>query len=138
MDAKINYIIASYPGITKNRRFLHSERCLDFHLETLASLLNNKIQNNIECLVKRITVIVTNVKHYDLEYKNYYKFDKWKLMFPKTEIIFQAYEGQNIHHSYDQWIQGIIKSWDQFTHHIVIEDDYCVDPHLVDFDLKLL
>jgi len=137
MIPSINYIIASYPGQTFSRRSKNSENCLDTHLSVLKNIFQKKIENNIDCLVKRITIIVTETKKEHKDFKNYYKFEKWKEDFKNIEIIFQPCKGKNEHHSYDQWIQGIIKSWDKFTHHIIIEDDYCIQPNCYDFDIKL-
>jgi hypothetical protein len=139
-DIKINYIIASYSGVTYSRRFSHCQDCLDFQLQTLKNILVKKKEQNLPCLIKRITIIVPEPLPDVTVFKNYYRYDKWKQMFESTKIpiIFQLYQGQNIHHSYDQWLQGIIASINDYTHHIVMEDDYCINPDCIDFDSKLI
>ena len=138
---KINYIIASYPGITQSRmKDVYSPYCLDIHLVNLRSILQEKKENNILNMVKRITIMIVKCKPEHREYENFYMIDKWKYMFEELsiEIVFLNYIGDNIHHSYDQWIQGMINSIDDFSHHILIEDDYVIHPNCIDFDIKLL
>lgn len=140
MNVTINYIIATYPGITQSRNNHYSEKCLDAQLKILSEILIKKKNENIPCLIKRITLIITKEKQQHTSFKNYYDFDNWKKLFSELniEIVFQDYIGENQHHSYDQWIQGIVKSWDLFSHHIIIEDDYCIEPTCIDFDTKLI
>ena len=154
-DVKINYIIASYNGITGSRLYEYSEKVLDFQLQNLRNIMDKKKKNNIECLVKKITIIIADYNiiintcpKYILQkrfgtdtiptFKNYYLFDKWNQMFSDIEISFQPYYGINNHFSYDQWIKGISSNIDKFTHHIIIEDDYCIDPNSINFDTQLI
>jgi len=140
-DIKINYVVASYNGITGSRRCNYSEKVLDFQLEKLRHIMDEKKKNNIDCLIKKITIIVTDCKVINNTiptFENYYLFDKWKQMFLDIEISFQPYVGLNNHFSYDQWLQGIISNQNDFTHHIIIEDDYCIDPKCLNFDLLLV
>ena len=140
-DIKINYIIASYNGITCSRKFDYSERVLDFQLEKLRYIIDEKKKNNIEFLVKKITIIVTDSKKINSNtptFENYYLFEKWKKMFLDIEISFQQYVGLNNHFSYDQWLQGMISNINDYTHHIIIEDDYCIDPKCLTFDILLI
>jgi len=140
-DVKINYIIASYNGITGSRKCEYSEKVLDFQLEKLRHIMDEKKKNNIDCLVKKITIIITDSKKINSSiptFENYYLFDKWKHMFSDIEISFQPYVGSNNHFSYDQWLQGIINNLNDYTHHIIIEDDYCIDPECLNFDIMLI
>lgn len=139
-DIKINYIIASYSGVTFSRRFNHCGDCLNFQLETLKNILTKKKELNLPCLIKQVNIIVPEPLEGVAIFKNYYRFDEWKKMFDSINIpiVFQLYKGQNIHHSYDQWLQGILKFIDDYTHHIIMEDDYCIHPDCIDFDTKLI
>lgn len=139
-DIKINYIIATYSGVTHSRRFNHCENCLDFQLETLKNILVKKKELGLECLINQITIVVPEPVEGTIVFQNYYRFDKWKNMFESINIPFrfQLYQGQNIHHSYDQWLQGIIAGINDYTHHIIMEDDYSIHPDCIDFDAKLI
>ena len=136
---KINYVIASYPGITKSRvDSPYSSECLDKHLKNLRNIIEKKKELNIECFLSRITVMILKSKSNDT-YENYYRINEWLDMFKNTgiELIFLNYIGHNIHYSYDQWIQGIMNSITKCDYHIVIEDDYVIHPDCIDFDKKL-
>ena len=138
---KINYIIASYPGITNSRiNSPYSEECVDIHLKNLKYILQVKKEKQLPCLISRITVMILKCKNEHQEYKNFYKVDEWKNMFNefKIEIVFLNYIGENKHHSYDQWIQGMMNSINDCFYHILIEDDYVIHPECIDFDVKLI
>jgi len=136
---KINYIIATYPGITQQRLYYDYSNAVEKQLKILQHIFKQKKEMGINSLIKQITIMVTKCKNEHLNVENYYKFDEWKLLFDEdVKIIFQDYIGSNNYYSYDQWIQGIIKNWDEYTHHIIIEDDYCIEKSLIDFDIQLI
>jgi hypothetical protein len=66
-------------------------------------------------------------------------YDKWIDLFTSMDVVinFIDYVGDNKHHSYDQWIQGYLFN-KKLDYYIVMEDDYCVDPKNIEFDIELL
>lgn len=126
----MNYIIASYVGT-------NYEFSLELQMQNLFTIL----LNNKTTLLKQITIVCPPVKPQHTYKKHYYNWDKWIYLFktflPHISLIYMDYEGKNLHASYDQWLQAIIKFPD-FDYFLLIEDDYCIHPSLLDFDTRLV
>lgn len=126
----INYVIATYNG--RYRQHEDKERVLQKQLEELYKILEERK----ESLIKQITIVCPTPRH--PPYEHYYQKEKWLQAFSKinVQIEFLQYKGDNNDHSYDQWIQGYQKH-PEYTHHLFVEDDYCVYNNKV-FDYELL
>lgn len=138
----INYIIATYSG--KYREHEDKHYVLQKQLENLYHILQQKHENKIDNHIKRVTIICPAVKDNHIEYPNYYQKEKWYKNFEELkksgvdcEIKFIDYEGNNIDHSYDQWIQGYLHvSYCEYN--LLMEDDYCIEKHEIEFDKELI
>ncbi len=126
----MNYIIASYAGT----KFEYS---LEIQMQTLFTLLLQKQTTYL----KQITIVCPPVKSKDVYKQNYYNWDKWIALFreylPHIGIIYMDYVGENLHASYDQWIQAIQK-FPEFDYYLLVEDDYCIHPTLSNFDSLII
>ena len=136
----INYIIASFAGKTQSRRNEEiSEQVLSIQINTLCRILDDKKKFSIPNYIKQVTIVIPtyNETH---AYPNYYQKEQWIAEFDKYDdisLVFQDYIGENKHYSYDQWIQGIVK-YPQHDYHVIVEDDYCVQPDNLTFDQDLV
>lgn len=126
----MNYIIASYAG-TKY------EFSLELQMQNLFTILLNKKTS----LLKQITIVCPSIKPQHTRKQFYYNWDKWIHLFqmylPHIGLIYMDYVGENLHASYDQWLQAILKFPD-FEYYLLVEDDYCIHPSLLDFDSQLV
>lgn len=136
----INYIIASFAEKTRSRSNEEiSEQVLSIQIDTLCQILDEKDKAGISNLVKQVTIVIPPYNKAN-SYPKYYRKDVWLDKFAKYEdvsLVFQDYNGRNNHYSYDQWIQGMLK-YPQYDYHIIIEDDYCVQPGNLTFDHDLV
>lgn len=126
----MNYIIATYAGTL-------NEFSLELQMQNLFTILMNKQTKYI----KQVTVVCPPVKPEHTYKSNYYNWDKWVKLFqnslPNISLVYMDYIGENKHASYDQWIQAILK-YPNFDYYLLIEDDYCIYPSLLDFDTKIV
>lgn len=126
----MNYIIASYAG-TKY------EFSLELQLQGLFTILMNKKAIHI----RQVTIVCPPVKPGHVAKTHYYNKDKWTSLFeadhPYIKLVYMDYVGENVHASYDQWLQAII-NYPEFDYYLLIEDDYCIHPSLLDFDVQLI
>lgn len=137
--SKINYIIATYSGKKnyENETTLIQNRpwdALQIHLNYLKLLLENKLKHNIPIYISQIT-IVEPIVHTEI-YDNYYQKDKWQSICG-IPVIYQILDGNNVDHSYDQFLQGMLKN-KSFDYHITLEDDYYINPNLLNFEDELI
>lgn len=132
----INYIIATYAGIYRPHE--NKEFVLQKQLGHLYHIFASKYDQRIPNHIKRITVVCPTPKETDI-YPKYYQKALWKHVFQSLSvpIEFVDYIGQNIDHSYDQWIQGYL-AYPDCDYNIFTEDDYCVDKHALYFDTDLI
>lgn len=105
----INYIIASYPGTERNKEM----KGYSLILQTLV------LEKCDLSLVSQITIVRTKPKG-DF-YPHYYNV---KSSINNVPVVFLEYEGENKHHSYDQYLQAYLK-YPNFSYYIFMEDDYC-------------
>lgn len=126
----MNYIIASYAGT-------NYEYSLELQMQNLFTILLNKKTT----LLKQVTIVCPEVKPQHTRKQFYYNWDKWIYLFqtylPHINLIYMDYVGKNLHASYDQWIQAILKFPD-FDYFLLVEDDYCIHPSVLDFDTQLV
>lgn len=132
----INYIIATYAGIYRQHE--NKEFVLQKQLSHLYHIIATKFDQRILNHIKRITVVCPTPKEQHI-YSKYYQKALWKHVFATldTSIDFVDYVGQNIDHSYDQWIQGYLAHPD-CQYNIFVEDDYCIDKYATEFDKNLI
>lgn len=127
MPLKINYVVATYSGVIKSR-----DEKEQYALQVNLNNLHHILKENKTC-ISQVTVVCPTPR--GDAYPNYYQQKKWEKRIPN--IVFLPYEGRNDHHSYDQWLQGYLKFPD-FDYYIFIEDDYCVNTDIPNFDTKLV
>jgi hypothetical protein len=138
---KINYIIASYSGRHSSRlEDPMSGKLLTKQISVLYDIIKNKTIEGIPNLIAGITVVCPECKpaHFP-PYENYYEKEMWTEMFSRINvpIDYIDYHGNNTSHSYDQWIQGMLHRPD-VDYHLLIEDDYLIDPEELQFDYSLI
>ena len=137
----LHYIIATYAGKVSRLSRANSlaGKELTLQLETLESVLKQKQANHLPCALAQITVVCPPVKSSSQAYPDYYREEYWSRVFPSlgVKITFLPYQGNNAHYSYDQWIQGYLSS-PHLDYHLLMEDDYCVSPDALTFDLDLI
>jgi hypothetical protein len=104
----INCIIASYAGKIKSRSEPIDEYALQYNLYNIP-------KDELD----QITIICPETKSPCFD--NYYTKNYW--IKHNNLVVYQKYEGANLHYSYDQWLQGYLKNPD-FDYYIIIEDDY--------------
>jgi hypothetical protein len=138
---KINYIVATYSGRINSRKDEDKMgTVLSYNIESLYQILVAKKECGIPNLISVITIICPRCKpEHEPAYENYYQIDKWRSQFAELGVSIETpkYFGGNITHSYDQWIQGM-QSQPEVDYHLVIEDDYFVNPNELDFDFSLV
>jgi len=126
----INYIIATYSGISKNREKYDNDTpiILQKHME----VLSNNLKDNK--YITQVTIVQPFIR--DRKYENYYDIDKYisqikqlgiDVVLLKPKIKFGS--------SYSQYIYAYTKFPD-FCFYIVMEDDWI--PFTKNFDEKLL
>lgn len=139
MEIKIGYLIATYSNVIQSRivGYKDPSKTLQIQLEQLYKILKEKKEKNIKNLISDIIIICPEKK--EVRNNDYYMYDKWIDLFTSmdVDINFIDYVGDNKHHSYDQWIQGYLFN-KKLDYYIVMEDDYCVDPKNIEFDIELL
>lgn len=128
----INYIIATYAGISKKRELYDKETefILQKHLYILSKCLKNTTK------ISQVTI----VKPYNngLSYKNYYCINKYIKDIEKLNIPVVIYDtGISFGSSYSQYIYAFRQN-PKFEYYIVMEDDYSPYPLTLNFDDKLL
>jgi hypothetical protein len=135
----ISYIIATYSNTLSSRIgcYANTEGVLQLQLEQLYVIFNNKKLQNIDNLIEKIIVVMPEPE----EKRNivYYQSDKWRRRFLECQVSIEYvdYIGDNLHHSYDQWIQGYL-FYSKSDYYIVMEDDYCIDKSNLTFDIDLI
>ena len=137
VNYSVNYVIATYEG-------LHDSRLSDITtshlvLQTQLEVLINNLQNS-NSHIKYITILCPPCKNIHEKINGYYgEKSEWIRKFSELNIILHyiVYKGTNLNHSYDQWIQGMCYRKD-VDYHIIIEDDYMIDPQCVNFTDKLV
>jgi len=132
----INYVVATWAGISGSRsNDPKVEYVLDTHLTNLCNILQKKKDTDVWSLIDQVTIVCPPN---DGSLKNYYQFDKWEKMFEGL-VSFKKlnYVGKNKHASYDQYIQAMI-AFPNFEYTVVIEDDYLINPSIVNFDQLLV
>lgn len=126
----MNYIIATYVGTS-------NEFSLELQMQNLFTILMNKKTKYI----KQVTIVCPQIKPGHTYKHNYYNWDKWINLFqtslPHISLIYMDYIGENRHASYDQWIQAIL-TYPDFDYYLLLEDDYCIYPSLLDFDTQII
>lgn len=125
----LNYIIATYAGT-------RTEYALEVQLQQLLTLI---LIGKLSCL-KQVTVMCPpTIKPQHTAKKYYYDKEKWIAIYAVTsvDIVFTDYVGDNVHASYDQWIQGYLH-YPDFDYYLFIEDDYFIHPSLHTFDQDLI
>ena len=127
---QINYIIASYSGKRLSGDHKMLENVLDLQLTHLSNLFKNMTTNH----VAQITIVEPSPTC--KIYPNYYNKDKW-MSIHGVPIVYLPYIGNNTHHSYDQFLQAMLK-YSKFDYHIIMEDDYYIDPTQTEFDTDLI
>lgn len=130
LQQNMNYVIATYAGTS-------NEFSLELQMQNLFAILMNKKTKYI----KQVTIVCPPVKP-EHSYKTcYYNWDKWINLFqtslPHISLVYMDYVGENRHASYDQWIQAI-QRFPDFEYYLLIEDDYCIHPSILDFDTKII
>lgn len=101
----------------------------------LFQLFKKKSELGIENLVKQVTIIKTKPKT-NVFYEQYYKYSELSYIYD-VPIQILEYEGKNHHASYDQWLIGIEKN-KHLDYHLLIEDDYCINPNNYNFDTEVI
>lgn len=136
---RINYIIASYGGYIKSREGdLGAEYVLQNNLTCLYHILSKKEKNEHPNYISQVTIVCPPIRQ--KVYENYYNKEYWLQEFKNisnTELVYLDYKGPNKHASYDQWIQACQKYTD-FDYNILCEDDYTMNPGIIDFDSKMV
>lgn len=133
----ITYIIATYSGKDHTRNGKYAETSLSINIQQLVLFLQNKRKKQLTSLIKQVLVVVPPVRYQD-QFPNYYQFPKWREEFQSLGVCLNVvnYIGKNHHHSYDQWIQGMLDA--SFEYCMLIEDDYCIDVRNENADIDLL
>ena len=105
--------------------------------EQLYKIFTEKKKTHIDNFIEKIIVVCPEPK--EKRNMSYYKYEIWIERFKQfnVSIDFIDYTGDNKHHSYDQWIQGYLYYPDS-DYYIVMEDDYCIDPTNITFDIDLI
>ncbi len=126
----MNYIIATYSGTA-------IEYSLELQMQNLYVILMNKKTQYL----KQVTIVCPPVKPEHTCKQNYYNKEKWLNLFknelPYINLVYIDYCGENKHASYDQWLQAII-AFPNFEYYLLIEDDYCIHPSVLDFDIQII
>jgi hypothetical protein len=134
----VNYVIATYSGRCYSRiRDPISPLALEYQLQELLQIIKTKYEQRLINNVQKITIVKPKCKpeHFP-PFEGYYgDTEKWVSDFAEygIEVEYLEYTGNNEHHSYDQWIQGMLTS--DCKYNVVIEDDYCVCDPLFDQEL---
>ena len=139
----VSYIVATYSNVIASREtdyFGQADRVLQIQFEQLRGIFAQKQELGIPNLITDIIVVCpepTTVRNLV-----YYQYAKWTNCFATyhVKVHFVDYIGENKHHSYDQWIQGYLfaKETCASDYYIIMEDDYCIDPKSVAFDIELV
>jgi hypothetical protein len=126
---KVSYIIATYAGQNhySNGELRNIVLCKVF--EQLVQLFHIKREQCLPNLIHEVIVMVPPVKSDDTPLPYYYMPRTWSRQLDEYSVTlkFIDYSGQNIHHSYDQWIQGWLSSSPDSQYFIFSEDDYALD-----------
>lgn len=137
----INYVIATYSGKCYSRiRDSYSPTALEYQLKELLNVIKTKFENNLINHIQRVTIVVPQCKPEHMPpFEGYYgDKEKWVTDFAEygVELEYIDYIGENNHHSYDQWIQGMKRGMenreDKIRYNVIIEDDYYVRDPLFD------
>lgn len=131
-----SYIIATYAGKNHVNNGDMSEFVLQLQMEHLVNWMRNKSDNGIRCYITEIIIVCPPLDRKDA-FENYYLPERWADQID-IPIRYIHYMGDNIHHSYDQWIQGWISADDRSDYYILIEDDYCIDSENLDLEYDLI
>ena len=133
----ISYIIATYAGKdhTSNRHL--SATVLKLQMEQLFDLFCLKRKEGIPNHITEVIIVCPPVSSTEI-FTGYYNFAKWrKICYSYGVRLFPIhYFGENNHHSYDQWIQGMAVASESY--YILMEDDYCINAMDVNVDTKLI
>lgn len=128
----INYIIATYSGISKRREASDNET--DIILQKHMKVLCNSLKHTKH--IKQVTIIKPHVEKES--YENYYNINSYiadiekigiKVVICDTKIPFKS--------SYSQYIYAY-KIFPEFDHYIIMEDDWVPFPTTKGFDTILL
>jgi hypothetical protein len=142
--ARINYMIATYgakrPDEKRNQEL--SEYVLAIECKHLQRIFAAKKQQQIPNLITQITIIRPPIPEdkKDLQYPHYYPSSSSSLENIDIEgvpVKFVEYQGENKHHSYDQYCEGY-QAYPDFDYFFVMEDDYCMDDLAIDFDQEFV
>ena len=135
----ISYIIATYAGKDHTSNKDVADIVLQEQFNQLFALLKNKQKYSCHCAIVEVIVVCPPVDSENLR-TNYYLKDSWKESLDKFGISLRCvdYVGENIHHSYDQWIQGCMNASPDSDYYILIEDDYCLDQRNVNLELDMI
>lgn len=138
--SSIHYIIATYSGWLPKRTSSLAGHELTVQLSVLRSIFTKKKQYGLPCLVTHITVVCPVPSSSSPVYSFYYMERAWEKIFQTDfgiPLCFLPYTGTNQHHSYDQWIQGFLFR-PSCDYHLCMEDDYCIHPDILTFDIDLV
>lgn len=124
------YIIATYSGSDHHHNGALSEDVLDIQIMTLIRWLQNN--PNAKHHPTDIVVVCPSPKSSSSSsWPRYYRWEEWTNTIRNTgvEIGLHSlqYVGDNKHHSYDQYLQGV-EAFPGMDHYLFIEDDYTIDP----------
>lgn len=133
----IAYIIATCAHNKSNKDF-HT-KVLDYQLEQLHKIICSKKEKNIENYIKYVIIVIPKTNAPNEIISEYYQFDKWFSWFNSNDVklVLLPYEGENKHHSYDQYIEAVYR-FPTFDYYFIIEDDYFINCEQVDFDINLV
>lgn len=129
----INYIIATYSGISKRREKYEPDcfLCLQKQLKYISETITNNTK------IKQITIMKPDTLKSKV-YSEYYNIDKYKQKIESiSDIKIIIHKCKNYKCSYNQYIECFLK-YPKFDYYITMEDDYSPHPTAINFDLTLL
>lgn len=129
---KINYIIATYSGISKRREKYDDETSivLQKHMKILGDSLKNTTY------IKQVTIVVPRVK--SKFYSNYYDIGNYVSIIKELNIEVVILNSDiSFGSSYSQYFYAY-NQFPDFEHYIVMEDDWVPFPNALNFDKLLL
>lgn len=129
---KINYIIATYSGISKTREKYDDETSIV--LQKHMNILSHSLKNTT--YIKQVTIVVPKVK--SSSYPNYYNIDKYVSIIKELNIdVVILNSNIPFGTSYSQYFYAY-NQFPDFDHYIVMEDDWVPFPSTLNFDKLLL
>jgi hypothetical protein len=125
---KISYIIATYSGKDHTNNKDLAENVLNIQIQQFIQLLKKKVISKSYNYIHEIVIVCPPVPSKN-QFLRYYREQNWKSRLDYYGVTLRMihYNGDNKHHSYDQWIQGWMTASKDSDYFILCEDDYYLD-----------